>query len=210
MKKVLLVDDHQIVAEGLKFFVNNIDGYEVIGVAINCQNALAKTKEFKPDVILLDYQLPDGDGIALIPKLLQLNPSLKIIMLTSFADSNLIMDAVKAGAKGYLTKNIDEKELKHVLDGVFQVDRVWIDPSLTLQFVNAMSTDYAKVPNPLSEEERHLITLVAQGKTNREIAVLLFVTDQTVKNYLTKIYRKIGIRNRAEAASYAIKNDVMG
>ena len=209
MRKVLLVDDHQIVAEGLKFFVNNIGGYEVKDVALNGKDALAKAKEIMPDVVLLDYQLPDCNGIELIPKLLEIDFNVKIIMLTSFEDSDLIMRAVKAGAKGYLTKNIDEKELKHVLDGVFEVDKVWIDPSLTLQFVNAMSSDYTKVPNPLSEDERHLITLVARGKTNRQIAEILFVTDQTVKNYLTKIYRKMGIRNRAEAASYAIKNDIL-
>lgn len=207
--KVLLVDDHKIIADGLTLFINNIGNYKVVGWAGNGEDALASAKSLNPDLVIMDYRLPDYDGIDLIPKFLEINANIKILILTSYEDADLVVRAINSGAKGYLTKNITEQSLKIILTSVMENNQIWLDPSLTLKFMTSVENEYTKKDTAFSKEERYLITLIAQGKSNKEIAEEVFSSENTIKNHLTKLYKKMGLRNRAEIAMYAIKNEII-
>lgn len=208
-KKVLLVDDHKIVADGIEIYINNIKGYEVIEKVYTGAKALEVIKEMHPDLILLDHFLPDCEGIDLIPEILKIDPSVKIVILTSFEDADLAIRAIKYGAKGFLTKKINEKGLTNVLAGVFEGDKTWLDPHITYEVIQNIIHTSQKEPQILSMEEKQLLKLVAKGKTNQQIAKELFLSEQTVKNYLLKMYKRFGLRNRSEAANLAIKHHVI-
>lgn len=209
-KKVLLVDDHKVIMDGIELYINSIEGYEVIDKAQTGDEALLKIKKLLPDIVLLDYQLPDYNGIDLIPQVLKLSKEIKIIILTSYEEPDLAIRAIKAGAKAYLTKQIDEKGLARVLNGMFEGNKTWLDPNITFNVISNINA-YANKGSEESfnEEEKQLLRLVAKGKTNQQIAKELYLTEQTVKNYLLKMYKKFSLRNRSEAASLAIKHKVI-
>ena len=207
--KILLVDDHKIIADGMKLFINNIENFEVIGWAGTGQDALTMTQTLKPDLVILDYRLPDYDGIELIPELLAISEDTKIILLTSFQEADLVVRAINAGAKGYLTKNVDEHTLKYILKSVLEDNKTWLDPTLTSHFMSSVNQEYKKIDTSLTKEEKYLVSLVAQGKSNKDISKLFFISDQTIKSHLTKLYKKLGLRSRSEVAMYAIKHNVI-
>ena len=209
-KNVLLVDDQRIIMDGLEIFIDNIQGYEVIGKALSGKEALVKMQELLPDIVLLEYNLPDYDGIDLIPELLKIHSESKVIILTSIAQPQLAIRAIKAGARGFLTKNMDEKGMENVLKGVFEEDKVWLDPSITFEVITAIDSEEHGIPDTsLSEQEKKLLAIVAQGKSNKDIAEELNLKEQTVKNYLFKVGNKLDIHNRSGLAAFAIKNNLI-
>ena len=202
-KNVLLVDDQRIITDGLEIFIDNIQGYQVVGKALNAKEALVKMQELHPDIVLLEYNLPDYDGIDLIAKLLEIHPQAKVIILTSIAEPQLAIRAIKAGARGFLTKNMDKKGIENILKDVFEEDKVWLDPSITFEVIAEIDEKNSGVPRrSLTEQEKKLLASVAQGKSNKDIAVELNLNEQTVKNYLFRVGNKLDIHNRSGLAAF--------
>lgn len=209
-KNVLLVDDQRIIMDGLEIFIDNIQGYEVVGKALNAKEALVKMQELHPDIVLLEYNLPDFDGIDLIPKLLEIHPLAKVIILTSVAEPQLAIRAIKAGARGFLTKNMDKKGIENILKDVFEEDKVWLDPSITFDVISEIDVQSTAIPKiHLTEQEKKLLAIVAQGKSNKDIAEELNLSEQTVKNYLFRVGKKLDIHNRSGLAAFTVKNTLI-
>jgi two-component system response regulator DevR len=200
---VFLVDDHEIVRRGVRELLEAEPDLEVVGEASSVEEALARIPAVRPQVAVLDVRLPDGNGVALCRELRDLQPDLACVMLTSFADDEALLDAVLAGAAGYVLKDVRGNAL---IEGIRTVAAggSLLDPraaSLVLERLRAP----AKV-DPLaglSEQERKILTLIGEGLTNREIAARLFLAEKTVKNYVSNVLTKLGLQRRTQVAVLA-------
>lgn len=189
--KVVLVDDHKIVVDGMRLFIEAIEGFKVVGFATTATDAKLRVDELLPDLLLLDNRLPDGDGVSLID------------------DADLVIKAISAGAQGYLTKNASEDYFRYILTNIMKDNETWLDPKLTTKFMRDVDRQMSRADNALTKEEKHLISLIAKGNSNKDIAELLFVSEHTIKKHLAKIYRKVGLNNRYDVAIYATKHDLI-
>lgn len=198
--RLLLVDDHYIVRMGIKALLERNDGFVVCGEAGDLAEAYKKVQELKPDVVLLDMKLPDGDGVSGCREIKKMCPDIKIIMLTAYAEDSIVMETVRAGADGYLLKNIDSKTIvsaiKNVHSGTSYFDSTVVDKVLRL--VKGAN----EIDSLLSPQEKKILELVSLGRTNKEIGEVLFIAEKTVRNTVSKIMRKINVSNRTEAAIY--------
>lgn len=215
-KKILIVDDHKIIADGMKLLIDKMDGFEVVDNAVNGQEALQKFQKIRPQILLLDNNLPDCEGIDLIPDFLKIDAEIKIIILTSYVEPSLVIRAITAGAKSFLTKNVDEKTIELVLNNIDDEDKNWIDPAINFKTLAYLISHNSKRESKedvniklLSEEERQIIYFISEGNTNKEIAEKLFVSEHTIKNYISKIFKTLKLRNRSEIASFAVKNKLL-
>ncbi|MCA9471534.1 MAG: response regulator transcription factor [Nitrospirales bacterium] len=207
--KILIVDDHEVVRLGIRNVLERVPGYQVVGQASCSEEALAYVKQNDPpDLILLDIRLPDQDGFLTCQKILTYHPSCRVLFLSSFVNPAFIQQAVIAGAYGYVLKAVGSKSL---LESIAQVVRgeSTLDP-LALQEIFAwlrqgQGQGRQDLIEKLSEQERAILTLVSEGKTNKEIASHIHVSESTVKNYLGKIFEKLGVTRRAEAAAMVTK-----
>jgi len=205
--RVLIVDDHNIVRDGLKLILALDKRIEVCGEARNLQEAIEAVAKTQPDVILLDFRLPDGDGVNGCLTLKRLFPKVKIIILTAFSQNHLVLETIRAGADGYLLKNIKSSELIENIIKVYEGDRV-LDTSVTGGVINTIVTPDIKTEfkdNYLSLREKEILQILSQGKSNVEIAAALDISEKTVRNYISAIFRKINVSNRTEAAMYWIR-----
>lgn len=204
--RVLLVDDHSVVRDGLKLLLQLHDDLEVCGEAATLKEAITMTINTNPDVILLDFKLPDGDGVSGCISIKNLFPNIKIIILTAYAEDSIVMETIKAGADGYLLKNIESEELIKTILCVYEGGSV-LDPSLTDGVFNSIKLDNQKdeIDSYLSPRETKILQSISLGKTNKEIAEALSISDKTVRNYVSNIFKKINVSNRTEAASYWIR-----
>ncbi|MBZ4687189.1 MAG: hypothetical protein PWQ96_1504 [Clostridia bacterium] len=196
-EKILLVDDHNIVLDGLKLLIQTIPDYEVVETATSGEEALKKYKQYLPDIVLLDLQLPDISGINVCKSIIAYNERAKILMLTSFKEERIIYETARAGAKGFITKDISREKLIEVLE------KIASGKSLLKE------NQKIKENEVLDEIETKILIMIAEGKTNREIAGELWFSDQTIKNYVSGILHKLGLKNRAEAAAYAVKHNLL-
>lgn len=204
--RVLLVDDHRVVRDGLKLLLQLNNRLEVCGEAATLNEAIMMTINTNPDVILLDFKLPDGDGVNGCISIKNLFPNIKIIILTAYAENHIVMETIRAGADGYLLKNIESEELIKTILSVYDGGSV-LDPSLTDGVFNSIKLDNQKndIDSYLSPRESKILQYISLGRTNKEIAETLSISDKTVRNYISNIFKKINVSNRTEAASYWIR-----
>ncbi|UMZ74352.1 response regulator [Natranaerofaba carboxydovora] len=205
--KVLLVEDHGIVRNGLKLILDLDDSIEVCGEVGTLNEAMGSIEENAPDVILLDFKLPDADGIIGCGNIKKMFPEIKVIILTAYADRHIVTETIKAGAEGYLLKNIDSDELIKTIKQV-QEGKVVLDPSVTKNVINDLKTKDVKnrISSKLSPKEVEILQMISVGKANKEIGEALDISDKTVRNYVSSILRKLNVSNRTEAASYWVRS----
>jgi DNA-binding NarL/FixJ family response regulator len=206
--RVLLVDDHEIVRVGLRTVLGHHDFILVVGESATVADAIRQTEKLRPDVILMDVRLPDGSGIDACRDILASLPHIRVIFLTSYADDDSVLAAVLAGAQGYVLKAIDSGSLIGAIRTVAG-GRSILDPAVTdraLRWLRGFASGQG-MPGveKLSLQEERVLALVADGKTNKEIATLLSLSDKTVKNYLATVFQKLHISRRAQAAAVFVK-----
>ena len=201
-----LLDDHEIVRRGLRGLLEAEADIEVVGESGSARAALRGVLSLRPDVAILDVRLPDGSGIEVCRELRTTAPEVHTLILTSYDDDEALFAAIMAGASGYLLKVIAGSDV------VSAVRRVWagqslIDPALTSRVLERVRRGPAEVPAlaTLSEQEHKVLTLIAEGKTNRQIATAMFLSEKTVKNYVSSILTKLGLESRTQAAVLATK-----
>jgi two-component system, NarL family, response regulator DevR len=202
--KVFLLDDHEVVRRGLRELFETEDDLTVVGEAGTAQEALARVPSSRPDVAVLDVRLPDGDGIEVCRDLRSAMPELKCLMLTSYADDEALFSAILAGASGYVLKQIKGSDLVSAVQRVAAGESL-LDPSLTRQVMERLRGENVEDERlaRLTAQERNILELIADGKTNRQIADDLFLAEKTVKNYVSNLLSKMGFARRTEAAVYA-------
>jgi len=211
MLKILLVDDHEVVRLGLRSLLSHYPQFEVVAEASNADEAIRQAEEYKPDVVVMDIRLPGKSGIDATREITSKRTDTKVIMLTTFADDELLFDAISAGASGYVLKQIDSKELIIALERIGRCESL-LDPAVTQQVFKRMRESTRKAETeafaPLTEQELKVLVLVAQGKRNKDIAKQVFLSEKTVRNYVSSILNKLSLETRSEAAAYAVKHRI--
>lgn len=210
-QRILLVDDHEVVRLGLKALLDHHAQFEVVGEASSAKEALEQVGRLHPDIVLMDIRLPGVSGIEACEEVIRQYPETRVVMLTSYAEDEMLFSAIRAGASGYILKQIGGEELVHALEVVGRGEAL-LDPAVTQRVFQevrrAVKEEEASAFANLSQQERHVLLLVSEGKTNREIAKALFLGEGTVRNYVSSILSKLGVSNRAEAAAYAVEHNL--
>jgi two-component system, NarL family, response regulator DevR len=210
--RILLVDDHEVVRLGLKALIGRQPNFDVIGEAGTADEAVEKARVHKPDVIVMDVRLPGKSGIDATREVMKILPETKVIVLTSYADDDLLMDAIEAGAAGYVLKQIGSDSLLKALETVAKGESL-LDPSLMnkvfARLREAARKDRGQAFSSLTEQEVKILALVAEGLTNREIADKVFLSEKTVRNYVSAILGKLGLAHRSQAAAYAVEHGLL-
>ncbi|MBI3972071.1 MAG: response regulator transcription factor [Chloroflexi bacterium] len=207
--RILLVDDHEVVRMGLRALLATAPGFSVVAEADSVATAVAAARRWRPDVVVMDVRLPDGSGVEACREIRAENPNASVIMLTSFADEEAVFASILAGAAGYLLKQARGQALIDAVETVWRGASL-LDPAVTRQVLarirrmgqQELDDDLAR----LSEQERKILPLIAEGKTNREIAAALFLSDRTVKSYVSNILTKLNLSRRAEAAAFITRH----
>jgi DNA-binding NarL/FixJ family response regulator len=205
--RVMLVDDHEVVREGLRTLLSRNKGMLVVAEAGTMAEAIETTARAKPDVIVMDVRLPDGSGVEACRTIREARPETKVIMLTSYADDEALFASIVAGAAGYLLKQTRGQAVIEAITSV-AAGRSLLDPDVTgkvLERVRRGREDQDPAFASLTDQERKVLEQLAEGKTNREIGAVLFLSEKTVKNYVSRILDKLGLSRRAEAAAYMAK-----
>lgn len=205
--RVFLIDDHNIVRDGLKLILESDSRISVCGEARTLQEAIEYLPAVGTDIILLDFRLPDGDGVTGCLAIKRQFPKVKIIVLTAFQQKPAVIETIRAGADGYLLKDIDSSDLIKNIVRVYEGDCV-LDVSVTEGvFHNISGTDSGEAHETgnLSCKEKAILQILSQGKSNCEIAEVLGISEKTVRNYISSIFKKLNVSNRTEAASYWIR-----
>jgi DNA-binding NarL/FixJ family response regulator len=203
--RVLLADDQRVVREGLGTLLGLLPGIELVGTAADGQEALDLAAEERPDVVLMDLRMPRMDGIEAIKRLAARGVS--AIALTTYADDASVMGALRAGARGYLTKDAGAEQIRSALEAVARGEAA-LDPAIQHHVLAAVSSPVADAPDDLTPREIEVLGLIAEGLTNAEIAARLVVSAATVKSHVNHIFAKIGARDRAQAVVYAYANGI--
>jgi DNA-binding NarL/FixJ family response regulator len=207
--RILVVDDHEVVRQGLVALLDRRDAFEVVAQAGTVAEAIAEAARFEPDVVVMDVRLPDGSGIEACREIRGARPQTRVIMLTSYPDEEAVLSAIIAGAAGYLLKQIRGRDLVAALEAVGRGESL-LDPAVTervLQRVRtAASGGAADELSELTSQERKILMLVAEGQTNKEIATAVFLSDKTVKNYVSSILSKLNLQRRTQAAAFVAKH----
>lgn len=207
--RLLVVDDHEVVRVGLKTLLGRFPSLEIVGEAGTVGTAVSETERLAPDVVLLDIRLGTESGFDACRQIQKMRVDSRVLILTSFADDNFVFEAIAAGADGYLLKEINGEALVDAIHRVASGQSI-LDPAITKQVlgrVKTLSEPQAKDKlDSLSAQERRVIALVAQGKTNKEIAADLGLSDKTVKNYLSNILDKLQLSRRSQAAAYFVQH----
>jgi DNA-binding NarL/FixJ family response regulator len=211
--RLLLVDDHEVVRQGLAALLARRPAFQVVGEAGTVAEALAAARRFRPDLVIMDVRLPDGTGIEACRDIRAEMPETRIVMLTSYPDEDAVLAAILAGASGYLLKQIRGRDLVTALESVGRGDSL-LDPAVTervLERVRRIAAgEMADELASLTSQERKILFLVADGKTNKEIATEVFLSDKTVKNYVSSILSKLDLQRRAQAAAFVAKHRLGG
>ena len=205
---LLIVDDHEVVRQGLAALLGRRPEFQVVAEAGTVADAVAAARRFRPDLVVMDVRLPDGSGIEACREIRAEMPETRVVILTSYPDEDAVLSAIIAGASGYLLKQVRARDLVAALEAVGRGESL-LDPAVTgrvLERVRRIAT--ADQPDELAQltsQERKILLLVAEGKTNKEIAVDVFLSDKTVKNYVSSILAKLNLERRAQAAAYMAK-----
>lgn len=215
--RVLIVDDHAVVRQGLRTFLELQDGgplpIEVVGEAINGRGAVDLANHLQPDIVLLDIVMPEMDGIEATARIIESSPGSRVIILTSFGEEERVLPAIRAGAQGYLLKDIPPRELVQAVREAY-LGKVQLHPEVAKKL---MAVAAAREQRPtgsapgrseegLTEREREVLSLIAEGKNNREIAEQLFISEKTVKTHVSNILNKLHLDDRTQAAIYAMRH----
>ncbi len=210
-QRILLVDDHEVVRLGLKSLLEHHPQFEIVGEAGTAKDAIEQVGRIQPDVVLMDIRLPGVSGIEACEEITHRYPDTRVIMLTSYAEDEMLFSAIRAGASGYILKQIGGEDLVRALEAVGRGEAL-LDPAVTQRVFQevrrAVKEEEASAFANLSQQEKHVLLLVSEGKTNREIAKALFLGEGTVRNYVSSILSKLGVSNRAEAAAYAVEHNL--
>jgi DNA-binding NarL/FixJ family response regulator len=203
--RVLICDDHSIVREGLKAVLEDAE-FTVVGEAEDGQLVLDVARRVRPDVILMDLQMPGLGGIEAAKQVLAEMPKVKIVALTTYADEKLVVECLRAGVHGYIIKDVDKMELKRHLAAVYRGEAI-IDPKVTSVLMHRVRTGLPtggeRAEAPLSPQQQTILKFVAQGHSNREIAEKMNLSENTVKGHVAEILHRLGVKNRVEAAIQA-------
>lgn len=208
MIKVLLVDDHEMVRLGVSSYLSIQEDIEVVGEAENGLIGYNKALELRPDVILMDLVMEVMDGIESTTKILSDWPEAKILIVTSFIDDEKVYPAIQAGASGYLLKTSTAKEIADAIRSTTRGERV-IEPEVTTKMVKHLSQPSKELHEDLTKREQEVLLLIAEGRSNQEIADLLFITLKTVKTHVSNILAKLEVEDRTQAAIYAFKHHLI-
>jgi DNA-binding NarL/FixJ family response regulator len=202
--RILIVDDHEVVRMGLRTLLEKRQGFTVVGEAGTAEEALRVAKQSQPDVVIMDIRLPDGNGVQACREIREELPDTRVIMLTSYADDEALFGSIMAGASGYMLKQVRGQSLAEAIDKVASGESL-LDPAVTskvLERMRGLAAGGGDELAALSPQERKILTLIAEGKTNKEIAGEVFLSDKTVKNYVSSILSKLNLRRRSEAAAF--------
>jgi NarL family two-component system response regulator LiaR len=207
--RILIVDDHAVVREGLRAFIQIKPDMEVVGEAADGIKALEKARDLDPDVILLDIVMPKLDGIGTIEQLKKQGSQARILVITSFTEDEQIFPAIKAGALGYLLKDSKPQELIQAIRDVYRGEPS-LHPTVALKLMNELNREPELPPTeePLTERELEVLKLIAQGHTNREIGEQLHLSERTIGKYSSNILDKLHLANRTQAALYALRTGI--
>ncbi|MDP9269821.1 MAG: response regulator transcription factor [Chloroflexota bacterium] len=209
--RLLVTDDHEVVRQGLVALLDRREGFEVVAQAGTVAEAIAQAARFEPDVVVMDVRLPDGSGIEACREIRAARPETRVVMLTSYPDEEAVLSAIIAGASGYLLKQIRGRDLVSALESVGRGESL-LDPAVTekvLQRVRQMASGGTDDLGGLTAQERRILLLVAEGMTNKEIAREVFLSDKTVKNYVSSILSKLNLQRRTQAAAFVAKRHLV-
>jgi two-component system, NarL family, response regulator DevR len=210
-QRILLVDDHEVVRLGLRSLLEQHPNFEVVAEASTAREAIEKTEQHKPEVVVMDIRLKGGSGIEACEEITTLHPDTKVIMLTSYAEDEMLFSAIRAGAAGYVLKQIGGDDLVRAIEAVGRGEAL-LDPAVTQRVFQevrkAAREEEASAFADLTQQEMHVLHLVSEGRTNRQIAEMLYLGEGTVRNYVSSILSKLNVRNRAEAAAYAVEHNL--
>jgi len=216
--RVLAADDQRVVREGLAMLLGLLPDVEVVGTAADGEQALALADELRPDVILMDLRMPRVDGVEATRRLRASHPEIKVVVLTTYADDRSVIEALRAGALGYLTKDAGADEIRQALQRVAD-GQASLDPMVQMHLIEAITTtnatsdppatSVAQLPDGLTPREAEVLGLIGAGLSNAEIAAQLFVSEATVKSHVNHLLPKIGARDRAQAVGYAYRHGLV-
>ncbi len=205
---LLVVDDHEVVRQGLVALIGRRPEFQVVAEAGTVAEAIAAAHRFRPDLVVMDVRLPDGSGIEACREIRAEMPETRVVMLTSYPDEDAVLSAIVAGASGYLLKQVRGRDLIAALEAVGRGESL-LDPAVTGRVLERVrriaTTDQPDELAQLTSQERKILLLVAEGKTNKQIAAEVFLSDKTVKNYVSSILAKLNLERRAQAAAYMAK-----
>lgn len=208
--RILLVDDHEVVREGLRALLTRREGFQVVGQAGTVAESIVEAERTRPDIVVMDVRLPDGSGIEACREIRERMPDTKVIILTSYADDDAVFASILAGASGYVLKQTRSRALADAIDAVARGESL-LDPGITQKVMERLRTaNERRTSDPLdalSEQEHKILVLIAEGKTNKEIAGEVFLSDKTVKNYVSSILNKLNLRRRSEAAAFIARRE---
>lgn len=209
--RVVIVDDHAVVREGLRTYLDLSDEIEVVGEARNGREAIDRARQLKPDVMLMDLLMPEMDGIAATRGVKEVSPETNVIVLTSFTDDEHIMPALRAGATGYLLKDVSANDLVRAIEGANK-GQAQLHPDVARKLMEQVSQPAARQEPPgaaLTPRELEVLRLIASGMSNKEIARELVLNERTVKGHVSNILSKLGLADRTQAALYAVREGIV-
>jgi two-component system response regulator DevR len=203
--RLLVVDDHEVVRQGLVALLDRREGFQVVAETGTVAESIEAARRYQPDIVVMDVRLPDGSGIEACREIRAERPETRVVMLTSYPDEEAVLSAIIAGASGYLLKQIRARDLVSALETVGRGESL-LDPAVTekvLERVRRIATGARSDElAALTAQEQKILLLVAEGKTNKEIAAEVFLSDKTVKNYVSSVLAKLNLERRAQAAAY--------
>ncbi|MEW9123202.1 MAG: response regulator transcription factor [Thermotaleaceae bacterium] len=209
--RVLVADDHALMRQGLKQILELEEDIEVVGLAVNGEDTLKKSQQLKPDIILLDINMPQMNGIQALRRLKDMGTDARIIMLTIHEDKEYLFETINIGASGYVLKDAESSSLTKAIRDVYAGDS-YIHPSLASSLVREFNKrgnhDDGFKRERLTRREYEVLILIAEGRNNKEIAESLFISEKTVKNHVSNIFKKIDVNDRTQAAIYAYKHNI--
>ncbi|MFG2984587.1 response regulator [Streptomyces sp. NPDC048258] len=206
--RVLLVDDHQVVRRGLRTFLEVQDDIEVVGEASDGEEGIARAEELRPDVILMDIKMPGTDGIEALRRLRELANPARVLIVTSFTEQRTVIPALRAGAAGYVYKDIDPDALAGAIRSV-HAGHVLLQPEVAVTLLSQEDqSPSAGRPGSLTDREREVLGLIADGRSNREIARALVLSEKTVKTHVSNILMKLDLSDRTQAALWAVRHGI--
>jgi two-component system, NarL family, response regulator DevR len=209
--RLLIVDDHEVVRQGLVSLLDRRDGFQVVAEAGTVAEAIEQARRFEPDIVVMDVRLPDGSGIEACREIRAELPATRVVMLTSYPDEEAVLSAIVAGAAGYLLKQVRARDLVAALEVVGRGESL-LDPAVTEKVLDRIrrvaSGGASDEIALLTPQEQKILLLVAEGMTNKEIAGEVFLSDKTVKNYVSSILSKLNLERRAQAAAFVAKHRI--
>jgi DNA-binding NarL/FixJ family response regulator len=216
--RVLIADDQRVVREGLAMLLDLLDGVQVVGTAEDGERALELVRELEPDVVLMDLRMPRCDGVQATARLRELAPATRLLVLTTYADDRSVLEALRAGARGFLTKDAGAEQIEVALAAVMRGEAA-IDPAVAHHLVEAVAGGAAQqaagrqsapaLPDGITPREAEVLELIAEGLSNAQIAQRLTVTEATVKSHINHLFAKTGVSDRAQAVIYAYRHGLV-